>query len=83
MKIIRAGDNFSCQLGKGEQTLLWNLLKLYPCISTAAQPMAPGKRNHSKELLDEALSEQRSENKKRVQVFLREKTHLEATGKSF
>ena len=83
MKIFRDGDNFSCQLGKGEQTLLWNLLKLYPCISSATQPGSPGKRNHSKELLEEALSEQRTENKKRVQIFLREKTHVEATEKGF
>jgi hypothetical protein len=83
VKIVRAGDNFSCQLGKGEQILLWNLLKLYPCISSAAQPGSGRKRNHSKELLEEALAEQRRENKKRLEMFLREKTRLEAAEKNF
>ena len=83
MKIIRAGDHFLCQLGKEERKLLWDLLKLYPCVSPAATPNLPGGRNSSNALLEEALAEQRAENKKRVQLFLRNRHRSEDPDKNF
>ena len=81
MKIVRAADHFLCQLGKDERTLLWDLLKSYPCISSAAQPGSPGRGTSSHQLLEEALAEQRVENKKRVQTFLRDRYRFEDSDK--
>ena len=75
MKIVRSGDKFLCQVGRDEQTLLWDLLKLYPCISSDTQGGPPEDSHPSTALLEEALAEQRSENKKRIQTFLQER-HL-------
>ncbi len=83
MKIVRAGDHFLCQLGRGERTLLWDLLRLYPCISSATPPGLSERPNSSKELLEDALSEQRTENKKRVQTFLGNEHRFEDSEKGF
>jgi len=83
VKIVRLGDHFSCQLGKDERTLLWDLLNLYPCISSTVQPSLPGGRNSSHDLLEEALAEQRAQNKKRVQLFLRDRQPSEDSDKNF
>jgi hypothetical protein len=81
VKIVRVGDHFLCQLGRDERTLLWDLLNLYPCISSAAQPGLPGSGNSTNQLLEEALAEQRAENKKRVQIFLRDRYRFQHSDK--
>jgi len=81
VKIVRVGDHFLCQLGRDERTLLWDILNLYPCISSAAQPGSPGSWNSNNQLLEEALTEQRAENKKRVQIFLRDRYRFQHSDK--
>jgi hypothetical protein len=70
VNIVRVADHFLCRFNKGEKGVLWGLLKLYPCLSSGTLLGLPGKPDSSKQLLEEALSEQRLENKKRVQTFL-------------
>jgi hypothetical protein len=62
------------ELGKREQVLLLQILKLYPRIPSAFHPLSRNSKlpdaESSQRMLDEALAEQRSENKKRLQRFL-------------
>jgi len=62
------------QLGKREKGLLLEVLRLYPRIPSAYQPLSKRANvpdpQSSQRLLDEALAEQRAGNKKRLQAFL-------------
>jgi hypothetical protein len=70
------------ELEKGEKELLTLVLRLYPVIPSAHQPvsksLAPGD-NSNQHLLDEALAEQRNENKKLVENLLSDKRHFSET----
>jgi len=83
VKIVRAGESFQCHLRKGEWTLLSDILKLYPCISTGPHSGAAGKADSSHSLLEESLSEQRVENKQRLLTFLADRSRFESTDKSW
>ena len=74
MKFLRVEDDYSVfHLDKGEKELFVILLRQYPVIPPAHQRLSksatPANAVNQK-LLDEALAEQRNENKKLVGVFL-------------
>jgi hypothetical protein len=63
------------QLGRRETFLLLHVLRLYPCVPPAHHVLSQTGRRlpdpaATQELLDEALAEQRAENKKLVQALL-------------
>jgi hypothetical protein len=75
VKLIRTtNEKLLFQLGKREKSLLLDVLRLYPRIPSAYQPLSKRANvpdpQSSQRLLDEALAEQRAENKKRLQTFL-------------
>jgi hypothetical protein len=75
MKLVRsANGKFVFHLGKRDKLMLLQILKLYPQIPSASQPLSKlGKLPDSEtnqRLLDEALAEQRAENKKHLETFL-------------
>ncbi len=75
MKLIRASSKRLCfQLGKREAERLRSVLKFYPCIPSAYQRLTKSgglpDAESSQQLLDEALAEQRAENRKRLDAFL-------------
>ncbi len=67
-------DNLLFHLGKREKHLLLEVLKLYPRIPPAHQPLSKSGQlpdeDSSRRLLEEALAEQRAENKKQLQAWL-------------
>jgi len=81
VKIHREGEHFHFELAKGEQKLLWEILQLYPCISQAARPGRPHKSEPNAELLEEALADQRAENKNKLRVFLEDPTRVQTSEK--
>ena len=73
MKLLRIEkERYFFHLAHREKELLEFLLRLYPVIPPAQQAMskAPAKQDESQRLLDEALAEQRNENKKLVVSLL-------------
>jgi hypothetical protein len=69
-----AKGKFVFRLGDGEKSLLVTILELYPRVTSAAQ-LCQQSENHQPEketqaLLEEALAEQRAENKKNLKAFL-------------
>ncbi len=74
MKIERTADNYVLQFGKREMAVLLQILRLYPRIPPAHQRLSKSTRlaeqEASQRLLDEALAEQRAENKKQLESLL-------------
>ena len=74
MRLLRfENDKYVFRLGKGEKELLAVVLGLYPVIPPAHQRISKSEaiaNKSNQRLLDEALAEQRSENKKLVASFL-------------
>jgi hypothetical protein len=76
VKLVRAtAKQFDFQLGKREKRLLMDLLALYPCLPPAHQILSRKKAHmpepeENQRLLDEALAEQRAENKKHLEALL-------------
>jgi hypothetical protein len=75
VKLIRASTKrFGFQFGKREMERLRNVLKFYPCIPPTYQRLTRSGRvpdaEVGQQLLEEALAEQRAENKKRLDAFL-------------
>ena len=75
MRLIRTSQNkLIFRLGKREKQALNAVLKLYPRIPSAHQPLSRTAKLPNQEaaqrLLNEALAEQRAENKKQVRAFL-------------
>ena len=80
MNIVRTGDKFIFLAGAREKSLLLGLLKLYPRIPAAHRlKRAQQLPDSSQKLLDEALAEQRTENKKQIEAFLAEPARFEQT----
>ena len=84
MKLIRttrAGLVF--QLGRGEERLLRDILSRYPRIPPAHQPLSRSghipDRDANQRLLDEALAEQRAENRKQLQALLADPRRFQQT----
>jgi hypothetical protein len=75
MKLVRsANGKLVFHLGQRDKLLLLQVLKLYPRITSVSQPLTksgklPGHEANQR-LLEEALAEQRSENKKHLETLL-------------
>lgn len=75
MRLIRSSPGeFVFHLGQRDKVLLLEVLKLYPRIPAAGQPLtkSPDLPDHeaNQRLLAEALAEQRAENKNHLSAFL-------------
>jgi hypothetical protein len=81
VKLLRVEDDRRIfHLTKQEGQLLALILGLYPVIPSAHQPLSKsaGTANHADQhLLDQALAEQRSENKKLIETFLADPRHFQ------
>jgi len=84
VKLLRASkSNFLFQLTEREKTLLVQILNLYPRVPLGHQKATKATDTHLKEsqrLLDEALAEQRSANKKKVQAFITDPRRFTKSG---
>jgi len=81
MKFIRSKEGkFVFHLGKRDKRLLHETLKLYPRIPPGHQKLSKNGKlpdaQSTEQLLNEALAEQRAENKKLVQSFLESPTRF-------
>ena len=78
MKLEQAGEKFVFHLGDGEKERLCEVLDLYPCVPSAhfTPTKKGGVPKSSQKLLDEALQEQRAENKRQVQALLADPRHF-------
>jgi hypothetical protein len=83
VRLLRTENgNYVFRLGAGEKELLAVVLSLYPVIPPAHQSISnsTGIANKANQrLLDEALAEQRSENKKLVSSFLADPQRFQET----
>ena len=83
MKLARFdGDNLVFEISKREKRLLLDVLKLYPLIPSSHQKISQSGEGAAikgmQKLLDEALAEQRLENKKQLQAMLDEEARFQA-----
>ncbi len=84
MKLVKATKNrLVFELGQREKRSLPHLLKLYPCVPSAHHVLSKSgrvpERAASQQLLDEALSEQREQNRKQVRALLADPRRFEPT----
>ncbi len=84
MKLMRSSrDKLVFHLGKREKRLFLETLDLYPRIPPAHYSLSQGgqvpDQETSQRLLEEALAEQRSENKKQLQAFLADPQRFQET----
>ncbi len=82
MKLLRtAKERLIFHLSRREKHVLCDVLKLYPRIPPAHQPLSKAARlpdqEASQRLLDEALAEQRAENKKHLLAWLADPRRFE------
>ena len=88
MKLISSRDGqLVFQLGKREKILLFELLKLYPRLPPAHQPLTKSRglpdQVASQRLLEEALTEHRAESKRQLQKLLSDPARLSETAKDW
>ena len=81
MKLLQSSkESLVFHLGKREKDILLAVLKRYPCIPSAHQPLSKsGKLPHpeaNQRLLDEALAENRAGNKRQLRTFLADPRRL-------
>jgi hypothetical protein len=84
VKLIKSDrDKFAFHLGKREKQLLLAVLDRYPLIPSAHQSLSkstvPGQTEADQRMLDEALAEQRQENKRQLQRLLNDEQRLRDT----
>ncbi len=84
MKLIRADkDRFTFGLGKREKGLLFQILQLYPLVPPAHHQLSKSGEGQAdaenQRLLEEALAEQRRENRRHVLAMLNEPTRFRET----
>jgi hypothetical protein len=75
LKLIRTkNDQLTFSLGRKEKQLLVQILKMYPLVPSSHHRLCKTNetavRAEDQRLLDEAVAEQRNQNRKRIQVFL-------------
>jgi hypothetical protein len=75
VKLIKAdGDRLVFQIGKREQRILLEVLKFYPVLPAQYQPLSrgavPAIAEENQRLLDEAITEQRQQNRKQLDELL-------------
>jgi hypothetical protein len=82
-RVSRDGGKLVYRLGRQERGLLLAVLDRYPLIPPAHQPVsrnAPaGAFQHCQQLLDEALADQRKENRRRLKSLLRDPKRFRET----
>ena len=87
MKFLRVhNEHYFFELTEAEKELLTLVLRLYPVIPPAHQRLSKNSEKPDpahQQLLDEALAEQRRENKKLVQAFLADSKRFVETSDSF
>jgi len=84
MRLVKATkDRLIFHLGLREQRSLLQILKLYPCVPSAHHVLSKSDRLPNREenqrLLDEALAEQRAQNKNQLQALLADPRRFERT----
>lgn len=84
MKVLRSlADKSVFYLSRREKHLLVALLQRYPCVPSAHQPISKSgllrNQDSTQRLLDEAMAEQRAENKKQLQALLGDAGRLKQT----
>jgi len=84
MKLVKATKSqLVFELGQREKRSLPQILKLYPCVPAAHHVLSKSgrlpDREGNQQLLDEALAEQRAENKKQVQALLADSRRFQHT----
>jgi hypothetical protein len=84
MKLVRSTQSrLVFDLSQREEQMLLRLLKLYPCVPAAHHVLSQAGRlpgaAANQQLLDEALAEQRAQNKKQLQTLLADPHRLEHT----
>ena len=77
MKLLRASpEQFVFRIGKREQTLLFDTLQLYPLVPPAHHRIAGAGQmadeGEAQRMLDEALAEQRRENREQLLALLKD-----------
>jgi hypothetical protein len=88
LKFLKAeDDNLLFQIGRREKNLLFELLKLYP-LTPPAQHKISGSINTpemeaNQHLLEEALAEQRQDNKKQLDAMLQEPNRFQESPTGF
>ncbi|HXT10576.1 MAG TPA: hypothetical protein VN873_03365 [Candidatus Angelobacter sp.] len=78
-------DQYVFHLSRREMALLTLVLRLYPVIPPAHQPLSKTgakSMDANQRLLDEALAEQRKENKKSVETLLADHARFHESGNS-
>jgi hypothetical protein len=86
VKLIRSGKTqLTFSIGTREKRLLFQLLKLYPLVPPAHHKLSKTSNgpahDENQELLEEALAEQRRENRKQVLAMLEEPGRFRETDK--
>ncbi len=83
MKITRTATRFVFHLGKRDKHFFVELLKRYPCMPPAHQRLSksppPSEEQSDQHLLDEALAEQRAENRKQLDSLLADQNRFKET----
>ena len=84
MKLVRSTKTrLVFDLGQREEQMLLRLLKLYPCVPAAHHVLSKAGRlpgaAANQQLLDEALAEQRTQSKEKLQALLADSGRLEHT----
>jgi hypothetical protein len=82
MKLARTTrSKMHFRLGRREKDVLFALLRLYPCVPSAYQPLTHSAplEGSSQQLLNEALAEHRAENKKLLGALLADPKKLTET----
>ena len=84
MKLVRATKSrLIFELGQREKRSLPQILMLYPCVPSAHHVLSKSgqvpDREGNQQLLDEALAEQREENRKQVRALLADPRRFEPT----
>jgi hypothetical protein len=82
MKLLRKGnDKFVFHLEKTDYPMLRAVLDRYPVIPSAHQPLSRSSSQNetNQRLLDEALAEQRQENKRQLQTLLADQDRFKET----
>lgn len=86
MKLLRASpDQFVFRLGQRERQLLYDTLQLYPVVPpahhriAAADPLAD--EGEAQRLLDEAMAEHRSENRRQILALFQDPAQVRQTAR--
>jgi len=79
--IKRDGENFVLHIGRRERRLLFDVLKLYPLVSSAHHRVSQTAKqmDEHQTLLEEALAERVKENKRQLAAMLHEEQRFKET----